>query len=382
MKKIELIINPISFMLLGTCYYIVSPSIFFFNDYFGLDFIKSVVDKYTDYRSGAIYTHNIYDFIIINVSFSSGFLLISMCGSKVTENKVQSQKYGYLQLPILFFLVSVLLFVLIKAKITGYQFFSGYASYDVSVLGPLATLCFMSMWFYIFFGKKIFLVSFLIVGILLLGSGSRMFFLLPLISLLLSKLLRGQSNIIVYGFYFVLVAFFMLAVGLLREGSEISFDGLLTIGFAEPIFTSIGTLFYFEKGWPALGFPTDVIAAFVNFVPSVIYSDKQALMDSLTLDQNVFNPFGAQSLLINLYKNFGYFYPVFIFFLGSYFGFLFRYRFFNIIRTVYIMSLPLIVFHFQREGFITVFKVMFFNGLLFPILLTIFLSTVLKAKKG
>ncbi len=369
-------------MLLGTCYYIVSPSIFFFNDYFGLDFIKSVVDKYTDYRSGAIYTHNIYDFIIINVSFSSGFLLISMCGSKVTENKVQSQKYGYLQLPILFFLVSVLLFVLIKAKITGYQFFSGYASYDVSVLGPLATLCFMSMWFYIFFGKKIFLVSFLIVGILLLGSGSRMFFLLPLISLLLSKLLRGQSNIIVYGFYFVLVAFFMLAVGLLREGSEISFDGLLTIGFAEPIFTSIGTLFYFEKGWPALGFPTDVIAAFVNFVPSVIYSDKQALMDSLTLDQNVFNPFGAQSLLINLYKNFGYFYPVFIFFLGSYFGFLFRYRFFNIIRTVYIMSLPLIVFHFQREGFITVFKVMFFNGLLFPILLTIFLSTVLKAKKG
>ncbi|BCS48551.1 hypothetical protein JUNP479_1231 [Aeromonas jandaei] len=174
----------------------------------------------------------------------------------------------------------------------------------------------------------------------------------------------------------------MLAVGLLREGSEISFDGLLTIGFAEPIFTSIGTLFYFEKGWPAVGFPTDVIAAFINFVPSVIYTDKQTLMDALTLDKNVFNPLGAQSLLINLYKNFGYFYPVFMFILGSYFGFIFRYRLLIVFRTVYIMSLPLIIFHLQREGFITVFKVMFFNGLLFPILLKIFFSAFLKAKKG
>lgn len=372
-------------MLLGTTFYILVPSFLFFYDYFGLDFVRSVVSGYSDINSSLIYMHNVYDFLIINLCFSSGYLFAFFFNNHKRDicnlNRVNRESNLRLtQGSLSLFLFLVLSTILVKARLTGYQFFSGYSTYDISFLGPLATLCFMSMWFYIYFNRNVFLILFFLSGVLLLGSGSRMFFFLPLISLMLNSVLIFPQRAVRYFFVFFLSLFLMLLIGLLREGSAFSLDGLLSILFAEPVFTSIGTLFYFSQGRPDLGLPVDIIAALINFIPSFIFPDKQILLSSLVFDEEIHNPLGAQSLLINLYKNFGWFYPFFMITFGVYFGLLYKYKANKVAYTVYVMSLPLILFHFQREGFITVFKVLFFNGLLFPVFLIIIFKALYRRK--
>lgn len=363
-KVVGFFLNPPFFMLLGTTFYILVPSFLFFYDYFGLDFVRSVVSGYSDINSSLIYMHNVYDFLIINLCFSSGYLFAFFFNNHKRDicnlNRVNRESNLRLtQGSLSLFLFLVLSTILVKARLTGYQFFSGYSTYDISFLGPLATLCFMSMWFYIYFNRNVFLILFFLSGVLLLGSGSRMFFFLPLISLMLNSVLIFPQRAVRYFFVFFLSLFLMLLIGLLREGSAFSLDGLLSILFAEPVFTSIGTLFYFSQGRPDLGLPVDIIAALINFIPSFIFPDKQILLSSLVFDEEIHNPLGAQSLLINLYKNFGWFYPFFMITFGVYFGLLYKYKANKVAYTVYVMSLPLILFHFQREGFITVFKVLF-----------------------
>ncbi|MCS6136734.1 oligosaccharide repeat unit polymerase [Shewanella baltica] len=383
MKIIDILLNPVTCMLLGTTYYIVIPSIFFFNNYFGLSFIQGVVSQYVDYQSRDVYLLNIYDFVIINLSFIFGVVFSSFL--KVNANEHDSSVVSSFKLTprtIFLLLMFFLIFVLIKARLTGYQFFSGYSTYEISVLGPLATLCFMSMWFYIYYHRSYFLLLFITVGIFLLGSGSRMFFLLPLMSLIINSVFNSPQKILKYFIVFIFSVSSMLLVGILREGNSISVDGLLTILFAEPIFTSLGTLFYFNESRHAIGFPVDILAAFVNFIPSFIYPDKVILLNSLTFSDDINNPLGAQSLLINLYKNFGWFYPFFMIVLGFYFGILYKYKSNKLVYTIYVMSLPLVLLHFQREGFITVFKVLFFNGLIFPVVLLFFFRLLYKRKRS
>lgn len=384
MKIIDLLVNPITCMLLGTMYYIVLPSVLFFNDYLGLSFIQGVVSPYLNLNSRDIYLNNIFDFVIINLSFIFGFFIVFPLKINKSQifDKNNISRFKSTSFSVFLLLMFFLMFVAIRATLSGYRFFSGYTTYDISVLGPLATLCFMSMWFYIYFDRKLFLILFMVAGTLLLGSGSRMFFLLPLLSLMLNSVFNSPRKILTYSMVLFLSIYCMLLVGLLREGSEISFEGLFIILFAEPVFTSIGTLFYFNAGRPDLGFPTDIIAAFVNFVPSFLYPDKKLVLDAIIFDENINNPFGAQSLLINLYKNFGWLYPFFMVSFGFYFGILYKYRGNRFFYVVYVMSMPFILLHFQREGFITVFKVLFFNGLIFPILLLFLFKVLYKRRRG
>jgi hypothetical protein len=369
-------------MLIGTLYYIVSPALFYYNDYFDLVFIRDVVSNHTSDSSGIIYEHTIIDFFIINIFFSFGFLFAKLVVTdKFTDNRINRfSNFSLLPKLILLMMISILFLIVVQSVLIGFVFFSGYSTYNISILGPLATLCFMNMWFYIYFMKKSFLILFLLSGLLLLGAGSRMFFVLPMISLIILQVLTHPQKAKKYFIIFILLVFCMLSVGLWRQGSIVSVDGLLTILFAEPIFTSMGAMYYFESGFPSLNFPYDIAAAFVNFIPSAIYPEKQVWINSIQFDERIFNPLGAQSLIINLYKNFGYLYPIFIFIFGCYFGSLYRFKANRFFYTVYITSLPLILLHFQREGFITVFKILVFNGFIFPLVLILFVGLLLEKK--
>jgi len=119
-----------------------------------------------------------------------------------------------------------------------------------------------------------------------------------------------------------------------------------------------------------LNIPVDIAAAFINFIPSFLYPEKMLLISKLTFDENKESPFGASALFSNLYSNFGVFYPIYIFFIGYFYGFLRAKSFWSpFFRAVYFSLLPLLMFHFFREGFITFIKVLIFNGLIFPFLL-------------
>ncbi|MGR5322126.1 O-antigen polymerase [Vibrio sp. DNB22_19_1] len=382
MRKNTSIISPPLFMLIGTLYYLVSPAFFYFNNYFELGFIRDVVSEHTTSSSGVIYRHIVIDFVVINLFFSLGFFVAkSLVTDKLVNNRVNRfSKFRLLPNFILLMMIFIQALILVKAFTIGFVFFSGYSSYEISILGPLATICFMNMWFYIYFMRKRFLILFVLSSMLLLGAGSRMFFVLPMLSLLILKILTHPEDLKKYYIIFFSLVLSMLMVGLWREGSVISVDGLLTILFAEPIFTSIGGMYYFELGFPSFNIPYDIAAAFVNFIPSAIFPEKLVWINSIKFDERIFNPLGAQSLIINLYKNFGYFYPVFMFLFGCYFGGLYKSKSNRFFYTVYIMSLPLLLLHFQREGFITVFKILVFNGLFFPLILIVFLGLILEKK--
>ena len=60
--------------------------------------------------------------------------------------------------------------------------------------------------------------------------------------------------------------------------------------------------------------------------------------------------------------------------IGFLYGYLNKLAKFSIFyRAVYFSLLPLLMFHFFREGFITVIKVMFFNGFILPAIIVLFL---------
>src|SRR5699024_4511552 len=101
---------------------------------------------------------------------------------------------------------------------------------------------------------------------------------------------------------------FIVGIGVWRNNSKINPETLAEIFLAEPLFTSITGALYIENsgGRPILSFPTDIIASVVNFIPSVIYPNKIDVINTLIYDANKEAPFGASSLIVNLYSNFGF----------------------------------------------------------------------------
>lgn len=229
-----------------------------------------------------------------------------------------------------------------------------------------------------------FFLIFLCATLILLGLGSRMLVMIAIISAMIDFYYRHKvkgGSLFLFFVAAVLVVVFMLMVGVVRDGSDVDVQSVIGIFIAEPLFTSIGSIryFIFTDGRPYVNFPFDVVAGFVNFVPSIIFPQKVAIFELLGgLDWN-YSPFGASALLVNLYKNFGMAYPIFMMVLASYFTFLqINSRISGLYRSIYFSCLPLLLFYVHREGFVTVIKVLLFNGLILPV----FLIAVLKFLTG
>lgn len=374
--------SAIPFFLFGFVYYLVTPYLAFtFLDEFSVvkTAEKFINASYFDFRY-------VMDCVFILLSWISGYIIIRRIKPKqrLLDNfsKFQSAPIilGSIFLAFLFFLI-------ISAAMNGSVFFSGYSSYDVAVLGQLSTLVLMSVWFIIYFeNKKItffFTCIFLTSSILLLGFGARMFFILGAISLGLHYLSKNKKKLFTPSFILFLfsLGIFIVWIGVWRSNMELSTDALLFIFLAEPLFTATSGALYIDNfgGRPVLAFPTDVIASFINFVPTVIFPDKLTLLGEVTYNEYKSSPFGASSIITNMYSNFGIFFPLYFFLMGLFYGSLRKMARFSIFyRAVYFSLLPLLMFHFFREGFITVFKVIFFNGFALPAITIMFLYLLFK----
>jgi oligosaccharide repeat unit polymerase len=323
------------------------------------------------------------DALVILVSFLLGYFV-----PKVRTNAQGSVfDYGSFQTssPSL---LAIILCVLISyfaalAVASGGGIFTGYSTYNMSVLGPFSTSAFLSAWFINYFSKKqirfLFAAIFVFCSVLLLGWGSRMFFALSFLALMLGLVAKNKKLLKSLHFYSLITIFglLLIAVGIVRDGGgEITGDKLLAIFFAEPLFTSISGSLYLENSGerPAFGIPNDLFASVIHFVPSAIYPGKMQLIGEITHNEDVVSPFGGKSLIVSLYSNFGFFYPVFIAFIGFYYRVLYRKAQNSVFfRATYFSALPLLLFLFFRENLITVIKVMFFNGLAVPTFISLFL---------
>ncbi len=363
--------SAIPFFLFGFVYYLISPA-FAFQFLSEDNEILFVATKYLEINYFDIYYF--IDSAVILGSFLLGYVLARVG----TRSRVSVLDYGSFQasFPLYFAAMfgALILYFSLTAYLSGARFFTGYSTYNVQILGPLSTSAFMTAWFVNYFSTKqiriVFLLFFVFCAVLLLGWGSRMFFVLGCIALMLGLVSANRRLLKSVRLYGLIAAFCLLVVvvGILRQGGgELTGDKLLGVFFAEPLFTSISGSLYLENlgGRPVYGVPNDVFASVIHFVPSAVFPEKVALMSELTFDEHIESPFGAKSLIVNLYSNFGRFYPVFIATIGFYFGFLFTKAQTSVFyRATYFSALPILLLLFFRESLTTVIKVMLFNGLL------------------
>lgn len=365
--------SAMPFFLFGLIYYLVSPIIVFPM----LSGENDLLFASTDYLDISYFDSSyVLDIIVIFLSFYLGYSATKLATSCV----VSALDYGSFQskAPVVFFialLTLIIYFVLVAAQ-TGEGFFTGYSSYDAYVLGAFSTIIILNAWFINFFSERhirlLFFVCFIFCSALLLGWGSRMYFVLAFVTLLLG-LISNNKRLLKSVTFFVsasVVGIFIVFIGVLREGgTEFKGDKLLGIFFAEPLFSAISGFLFFENsgGRPAYNIPHALYAAVIHFVPSFLFPGKAQLIDELTFNEDVVSPFGGTALVVSLYSNFGMLYPIYVAAIGSYYGLLFVKSQYSIFyRAIYFSALPVLLFLFYRDGMSTVLKVLFFNGLIVP----------------
>ena len=365
--------SAMPFFLFGLMYYLISPIIVFPL----LSGENDLLFASTGYLDISYFDSSyVLDILFIFLSFHLGYAVTK----SATSGTVSALDHGSFQTKApLFFTIALLTLIIyfsFVASQTGVGFFTGYSGYDAYVLGAFSTTIFLNAWFINFFSERyiriLFFICFIFCSALLLGWGSRMYFVLGFVSLLLGLISNHRGLLKSFSFFVfaLVIGTFIVFVGVLREGgTELKGDVLLGIFFAEPLFSSISGFLFFENsgGRPAYNIPHALYAAVIHFVPSFLYPGKAQLIDDLTFNEGIVSPFGGTALLVSLYSNFGMFYPIFVAAIGSYYGFLFVKSQNSIFyRAVYFSALPVLLFLFYRDGMSTVLKVLFFNGFIVP----------------
>lgn len=331
------------------------------------------------------------DLSVVFFSFLGGYFAIgASAGSCAWQGKERFwrtlsaiESPDSLEVRVLF--VLVLLFASLFSLFLVYEYikhsdvwFSGYRrGFDLDFLGKLSAITFLSAFFYSFFwgiNRKIALGGLLVVNsVILLSFGSRNIFLVCVLTLILSGVLTGVMKITkwIAGGCLILVTF-LLFVGLWRTGYEYKFNTLIGMFLSEPLFVASSSARFFEEygGRPVSGNFNDT-RVFINLMTSNLFSsEKKLLMDSLLHDKFAMAPFGASSLLLNMYYNFGYFYPIYLFVVGVYYGVLRSLaNKSRIFLVIYASALSLLPFHFFNQHLFAFLKLLLFNTLAFPLVI-------------
>ena len=224
------------FFLFGFLYYLISP-VLVLQGFSADNELLNVANKYLD--SGYFDIFYFLDALLILASFLFGYFaarLLTRKRSGLLDYGSYQKSFPQILAISLFALIS---YFTVSAISSGASFFSGYSTYNILILGPMSTCAFLSVWFVNYFSRKqikfLFLCLFVICSILLLGWGSRMFFALGFVALVLGFVL---PNIVLVSMWFYIgvgaCSLFIIMVGILREGgSEFSSDNMLAVLFAE-----------------------------------------------------------------------------------------------------------------------------------------------------
>jgi hypothetical protein len=263
--------------LFGYIYYLVLPPLV---GYFGLMIDMPVMDRWHSEFAMASYQLDKYFYIIFSylIFFYLGSFSINLFKTKLhnDDKNITHKKVPLTSVAIVFFILISSIAILHKDIL-----FTGYQSYEGSILGMLASLNTTSLILLLYaqnnFVKKIFLLNITVSSILLLGLGSRMYVLIPLVALFVYKMYYSDNkwkfkSILLFGFLILLI---LLIIGAWRIGANISGEFLLYLFLAEPTFTwwSSAT-FLGNNTLQIIDTPLNFLSSFINFIPSVLFPEK------------------------------------------------------------------------------------------------------------
>ncbi|HHQ4663722.1 TPA: hypothetical protein ACSPZY_004203 [Aeromonas veronii] len=374
----RVLISPPFFFFIGSFIYMVIPWAMYHLNYLNVDFLIRATENHI--QNGYHYNSMLFDFFVMNMSFFSGYIIATRFNFKRSRSIINLDNFPLSKKFIFLSLLSITTIAITKIYLAGIVPFLGY-QFKPELLGPIATVCFTTMWFFHYTEDKKFIYLFLIASFWLIGLGSRMFVFLPVLSMLIYTIYIYPKKTIKIIIKTSIIVMFFVVVGVVRQGWKINIESFLGVIFAEPIFTSLGALYYIDTGRDIVNIPLDFIAASLNFIPSFLFPNKVEVMSLFTYSDRIHNPIGAQALIVSLYHNFGMFYPFFLSGIGFYFGMLLKNIHVRFYKAVYFSSLPFLIIHFQREGFVTFFKVIVFNALIFPLIVIFILRFILIEKK-
>lgn len=376
----------IDFFLFGVFYYFFVPGIVsvlaLFADSPGVDewFVFSQV-FFKEYQ---------FDFILLVALWVTSFLAGCLCvaltknmySMRYVEAKNQSPQ-AFLSYLIVLFLFLVLFFYLYIGRGV---LFGGYSNYDATILGGIATISLLSYGTFLSVSRGAsYFLSFLLISLLvilsvvLLLSGSRMYVLVPITGFVAMGLLRfRQLKARAYIFLLVfLFAGFFLVFGVLRSATLTLSDSLYVL-IAEPVFTSYSLVsFWRYNDLQFFEFPRSFFSSFLNLVPSLIWPGKDSyIYDLAAQGYYTYAPLGAESICASLLANFGVIgSALFVAAIGAFLHFLYIFRGRQFVMAAYLGAVSLIPFMFFRDPFSVFFKSMTLVSFIIPLLF--FVSAVL-----
>lgn len=401
MKKSKYVNHNILF-LIGSIYYLVTPTII---GHWGLlDEFPGMSLWHQDFQripNKALLNYFLIIFSYITSFYIGSFFVSTACKKKRSKTVIFfSRKREKLVRYLIIFSIMLLLFTLLLIFGNRESLFTGYtAGYNSLFLGQIATATIVALFFVIYLNfltvrkgpeYHIFFASLIISAIALLSLGSRMYVLIPGISLIIYKFNFSAKTYIMQKFFirvrerrptfFKLIVFFtlilagLLIVGAWRIGSTISYKFLIYLFFAEPTFTwwSASTfLSYNSNNLYAISFPSSYITSFINFFPSILIENKSELILPLSQILEFRAPLGATSLFVSLQINFGWLLgSIFMMLVGAYYSWIERLAqkkaFFS---AYYILILSVIPLQFFRDDFSILNKQLFWNMLIVPALI-------------
>lgn len=208
-------------------------------------------------------------------------------------------------------------------------------------------------------------------SIVLLGMGGRMYVVSSVITILMGQLITGRWKlkkiILLVSIGFIL----MLAIGLLRQGTDITGEGLSYIFLGEAVLNWVGganfwvmnPIGYFEM-------PYGIIASIFGMIPTFLWSGKSEYLSQLDSGFYVDNPVGGTNILVSLLSNFGYVgSAIAILAMGIFTGFVARLSRKNyLVMCIFSVHLALLAFMFFRDSFAIHQKTLVVNAILLPII--------------
>ena len=272
---------------------------------------------------------------------------------------------------------------------TGYLNLSNGTPQAAQLKGQFATLNCIALFIMIYsllndykgFSKIIYVLIVLTCSIILIGVGSRMYVLVPMISFLIFKLYYAKKKWTVFKFFAIslICLAFLIMVGVWRlQDFTLNFEDYFFIFIGEPVLTwwSASTFLANNPVLHAIDFPSPYLSSFINFLPSFLFPNKEFLLIPLSEKHYFSAPLGATSAFVSIQGNFGWLLGfMFMFLFGLFFSLLENYGTKNkFILTYYILIVSTLPFQFFRDDFTISNKQWTWNMLIVPLTMVIILK--------
>jgi hypothetical protein len=332
-------------------------------------------------------------YLITCIFFITSFYLGSFIGNRIALPKIKYNfKISFLNLV---WIPSVLISIYFIYKFKN-AFFKGYFTDVLGEKGPFIALSLILLFISVLYLLKkisdspikqynffnIYSVYYLVIGILILSLGGRLYFLSSIIIYVTLYTVYVKPYKINFKLIFFVVIPLLIGVtylSLWRLGIKVkSFKDFSFYIFAETLFTSFSSVSYLaHNDIESINWPGFLVNDLKNLIPSFLYPSK---IDELMLIDKVYNvkaPLGAFNNFVSFITNFGVILSSIVF---SLLGFLLSIIKKNkdiVSRSLYVMICGFLTFTFFRDPFsVSVVKCIIEFSILVPLFIIILLSTI------